>query len=98
MLADMATEIYAARCMVYDAVDRMESGEDNRATASMVKLFTSEVAGRVLDKAVQIFGGQGLLKGHPIEQMYRTVRMFRILTGTSEIQRNTIAKELLQTK
>ncbi|ASV69328.1 acyl-CoA dehydrogenase family protein [Cytobacillus kochii] len=98
MLADMATEIYAARCMVYDAIDRIESGEDNRATASMVKLFTSEVAGRVLDKAVQIFGGQGLLKGHPIEQMYRTVRMFRILTGTSEIQRNTIAKELLQTK
>lgn len=98
MLADMATEIYAARCMVYDAIDRLDRGEDNRANASMVKLFTSEVAGRVLDKAVQIFGGQGLMKGHPIEQMYRTVRMFRVLTGTSEIQRNTIAKELLQTK
>lgn len=98
MLADMATEIYAARCMVYDAIERLDRGEDNRANASMVKLFTSEVAGRVLDKAVQIFGGQGLMKGHPIEQMYRTVRMFRILTGTSEIQRNTIAKELLQTK
>jgi alkylation response protein AidB-like acyl-CoA dehydrogenase len=98
MLADMATEIYAARCMVYDAIERLDRGEDNRANASMVKLFTSEVAGRVLDKAVQIFGGQGLMKGHPIEQMYRTVRMFRVLTGTSEIQRNTIAKELLQTK
>ncbi len=98
MLADMATEIYAARCMVYDAVERLDRGEDNRANASMVKLFTSEVAGRVLDKAVQIFGGQGLMKGHPIEQMYRTVRMFRVLTGTSEIQRNTIAKELLKTK
>ncbi|WP_404331967.1 acyl-CoA dehydrogenase family protein [Mesobacillus maritimus] len=98
MLADMATEIYAARCMVYDAIERLDRGEDNRANASMVKLFTSEVAGRVLDKAVQIFGGQGLMKGHPIEQMYRTVRMFRVLTGTSEIQRNTIAKELLKTK
>ena len=98
MLADMATEIYAARCMVYDAIEKLDRGEDNRANASMVKLFTSEVAGRVLDKAVQIFGGQGLMKGHPIEQMYRTVRMFRVLTGTSEIQRNTIAKELLQIK
>jgi alkylation response protein AidB-like acyl-CoA dehydrogenase len=98
MLADMATELYAARCMVYDAIERIDHGEDNRAIASMVKLFTSEVAGRVLDKAVQIFGGQGLMKGHPIEKMYRSVRMFRILTGTSEIQRNTIAKDLLHTK
>lgn len=98
MLADMATELYAARCMVYDAIEKIDRGEDNRAIASMVKLFTSEVAGRVLDKAVQIFGGQGLMKGHPIEKMYRSVRMFRILTGTSEIQRNTIAKDLLNDK
>ncbi|MEW9052481.1 MAG: acyl-CoA dehydrogenase family protein [Neobacillus sp.] len=98
MIADMATELYAARCMVYDAIERLDRGEDNRAIASMVKLFTSEVAGRVLDKAVQIFGGQGLMKGHPIEKMYRSVRMFRILTGTSEIQRNTIAKELIHAK
>jgi alkylation response protein AidB-like acyl-CoA dehydrogenase len=96
MLADMATELYAARCMVFAAIERLDQSEDNRAMASMVKLFTSEVAGRVLDKAVQIFGGQGLMKGHPIEKMYRSVRMFRILTGTSEIQRNTIAKELLR--
>ena len=62
----------------------------------MVKLFVSEVANRVADTAVQIFGGRGLIKGHPIEKLYRTVRIFRIGTGTSEIQKNTIAKQLLK--
>ncbi len=94
MLADMATEIYAGRCMLYDAIEKLDSGEEGRIEASMVKLFTSETANRVADKAVQIFGGRGLIKGHPIERLYRTVRIFRIGTGTSEIQRNTIAKQL----
>lgn len=96
MLANMATEIYAARSMVYDAIERIENGDDNRAIASMVKLYTSEIAGRVVDSALQIYGGQGLMKGHPIERMYRSARMFRILTGTSEIQKNTIARDLLK--
>lgn len=95
MLAEMATELYAARCMLYDVIERMDHGENVRGQASMVKLYTSEVANRVADKAVQILGGQGLMKGHPVEKMYRDVRMFRILTGTSEIQKNIIAKELL---
>ena len=95
MLADMATEIYAARCMVYDAIEKIDNGQLSRSKSSMVKLFASEVAGRVVDKAVQIYGGQGVMKGHPIEKLYRRVRMFRILSGTSEIQRNTIAKEVL---
>lgn len=95
MLAEMATELYAARCMLYDVIERMDHGENVRGHASMVKLYTSEVANRVADKAVQILGGQGLMKGHPVEKMYRDVRMFRILTGTSEIQKNIIAKELL---
>ena len=96
MLADMATEIYAAKCMVYDCIEKIERGEEARSEASMVKLFASETANRVADKAVQIHGGRGLMKGHPIEKLYRKTRMFRILTGTSEIQRNTIAKELLK--
>lgn len=96
MLAEMATEIYAARSMVYDVVDKIDRGEEDRAGASMAKLFASEVTNRVADKAVQIFGSQGLVKGHPVEKMYRSSRMYRILTGTSEIQKNTIAKELLK--
>jgi len=96
MLAEMATEIYAARCMLYDVIEKIDNGKDARETSSMVKVFSSEVANRVADKAVQIFGGQGLMKGHPVEKMYRDVRMFKILTGTSEIQKNTIAKELLK--
>lgn len=96
MLAEMATEIYAARCMVYDVVGKIDRGEEERAGASMAKLFASEVNNRVADKAIQIFGSQGLVKGHPVEKMYRSSRMYRILTGTSEIQKNTIAKELLK--
>jgi alkylation response protein AidB-like acyl-CoA dehydrogenase len=96
MLAEMATEIYAARCMVYDVVEKIDRGEEERAGASMAKLFASEVNNRVADKAIQIFGSQGLVKGHPVEKMYRSSRMYRILTGTSEIQKNTIAKELLK--
>ncbi|MFB3166598.1 acyl-CoA dehydrogenase family protein [Neobacillus sp. 179-C4.2 HS] len=96
MLAEMATEIYAARCMVYDVIEKIDRGEEDRAGASMAKLFASEVNNRVADKAIQIFGSQGLVKGHPVEKMYRSSRMYRILTGTSEIQKNTIAKELLK--
>jgi alkylation response protein AidB-like acyl-CoA dehydrogenase len=96
MLAEMATEIYAARCMVYDVIEKIDRGEEDRAGASMAKLFASEVNNRVADKAIQIFGSQGLVKGHPVEKMYRSSRMYRVLTGTSEIQKNTIAKELLK--
>lgn len=96
MLADMATEIYASRCMLYNVIDKIDRGENVLVEASMVKLFASETANRVADNAVQIFGGQGLMQGHPVEKLYRSVRMFRILTGTSEIQRNTIGKALLK--
>ncbi|OLO38038.1 hypothetical protein BTR23_12885 [Alkalihalophilus pseudofirmus] len=96
MLSEMATEIYAARCMVYDVIEKIDRGEEDRTGASMAKLYASEVTNRVADKAIQIFGSQGLEKGHPVEKMYRSARMFRILTGTSEIQKNTIAKELLK--
>ncbi|MFC0273351.1 acyl-CoA dehydrogenase family protein [Metabacillus herbersteinensis] len=96
MLAEMATEVYAARCMVYDVISKIDRGEEDRAGASMAKLFASEVTSTVADKAIQIFGSKGLEKGHPVEKMYRSARMYRILSGTSEIQKNTIAKELLK--
>lgn len=96
MLADMATEIEASRALLYDVIDKIDQGERVLKESSMVKLFISEMSNRVADNAVQIFGGQGLMQGHPVEKLYRSVRMFRILTGTSEILRNTIGKQLLK--
>ncbi|MCU6599445.1 acyl-CoA dehydrogenase family protein [Peribacillus frigoritolerans] len=84
---EMATEIYAARCMLYDVFEKIDNGEEVRGASSMVKVFSSEVANRVADKAVQIFWGHGLMKGHPVEKMYRDIRMFRILMGTTEVQK-----------
>jgi alkylation response protein AidB-like acyl-CoA dehydrogenase len=94
MLADMHTELYAARSMVGVTAARFDAGEKLRAEASMCKLFCSETAFGIADRAVQIHGGEGLIQGHPVEWIFRMLRMFRILTGTSEIQRNTIAKSL----
>lgn len=96
MLADMATELYAARAMVFDAARRLDAGSDLRMEASMCKLQVTEKAFAIADKAVQIHGGTGLVRGHPVEWLFRMLRMMRILTGTSEILRNTVAKELLE--
>jgi len=95
MIADMATELHAARSMVYATAAVNDAGGDIRTQAPMCKLFVSETAFRIADRAVQIHGGAGLLRGHPVEWIFRATRMMRILTGTSEIQRNTIAKGVL---
>ncbi|ERH48797.1 acyl-CoA dehydrogenase [Ectopseudomonas chengduensis] len=95
MLADMATELYAARSMMYATAANNDAGGDIKVQAPMCKLFASETAFRIADRAVQIHGGAGLIKGHPVEWIFRASRMMRILTGTSEIQRNTIAKGIL---
>jgi acyl-CoA dehydrogenase len=95
MLADMATEIHAARLMVHDAARRLDQGERITLQSSMVKLFASEMACRVADKAVQIHGADGLLKGSPIERFYRDARLGRIWDGACEIQRHIIARTLL---
>ena len=95
MLADMATEIYAARLMVYDAARKLDAGEQITMESSMIKLFTSEMACRVADKALQIHGANGLLKGSPTERFYRDARLGRIWDGTSEIQRYIIARNLM---
>ncbi|MFM9371703.1 acyl-CoA dehydrogenase family protein [Streptomyces sp. Da 82-17] len=94
-LADMATELYAARSMVTATAVRADRGENISVEANMCKLFTSEACFRVADQAVQIHGKAGLTRGHEVEQIFRSLRMFRIVTGTSEIHRNAVAKGLV---
>ncbi|MEU7075127.1 acyl-CoA dehydrogenase [Streptomyces narbonensis] len=93
-VADMATELYAARSMTYAALAALDEGREVHSEAFMCKLFVAESAFRILDEAVQIHGKEGLTQGNEIEYLFRKIRMFRVLTGTSEIQRNAIAKLL----
>ncbi|MFH8736315.1 acyl-CoA dehydrogenase family protein [Streptomyces sp. NPDC017964] len=94
-LADMATDLYAARSMVLATAARADRGENIAVEANMCKLFTSEACFRIADQAVQIHGKTGLTRGHEVEQIFRTLRMFRIVTGTTEIHKNAIAKALV---
>ncbi|MDM0044509.1 acyl-CoA dehydrogenase family protein [Variovorax dokdonensis] len=95
MLAEAATELAAARALMIHTARQIDGGAEARAEASMTKLFCSETAFRVADRAVQIHGGEGIVQGRRVEFLFRMLRMYRVLTGTSEIQKNTIAKELL---
>jgi acyl-CoA dehydrogenase len=96
-LADMITELDAARLLVYRAAYARDT-ESGRMTreASEAKLFATEAAGRIIDNAVQIHGGAGLVSGTVVERMYRDVRALRIYEGTSEIQKLVIAGQLLK--
>ncbi len=94
-LADMATELSAARALMLNTARQIDAGSEARAEAAMAKLFCSETAFRIADRAVQIHGGEGIVQGRRVEFLFRMLRMYRVLTGTSEIQRNTIAQELL---
>lgn len=96
MLADMATALWACESMIAQTAILADSGADIRMQAAACKLFVSERCFEVADKAVQIHGNVGVTKGHPVEQTFRKLRMFRIFTGTSEIQRNTIARVILE--
>jgi alkylation response protein AidB-like acyl-CoA dehydrogenase len=95
MIADMATELAAARALMLGVARTLDGGGEARAEASMAKLFCSEAAFRIADRAVQVHGGEGIVQGSRVEFLFRLLRMYRVLTGTSEIQRNTIARELL---
>jgi len=94
-LADMATEIYAARRMLYDTARLRDSGKNVTHEASMVKLFCTEMASRIADRALDIFGDAGYLTRSHIEMFLRDVRLYRIYEGTSEIQRLVISRNLL---
>jgi butyryl-CoA dehydrogenase len=95
MLADMATEIDAARLMVYRAAAMRDAGLRYTKEAAMAKLFASEVAERAAFKAVQIHGGYGYSREYPVERIYRDQRLCSIGEGTSEIQRLVIARQVL---
>ncbi|MGD9022498.1 MAG: acyl-CoA dehydrogenase family protein, partial [Deltaproteobacteria bacterium] len=95
MLADMATEIEAARHLTFFAAAKKDRGERYTMEASMAKLFASEMVNRVTARALQIHGGYGYTKEYPVERFYRDARVFTIYEGTSEIQRVVIANHLL---
>ena len=99
MLADSASELWAARLMTFEAAAANDRGENLKAMhnrCSMVKLFVSEMANRVADRAVQIFGGRGYMRENVAERFFRELRVDRIWEGTSEIQRLIIARSLLK--
>lgn len=93
-LADMATQIAAARLMVLHAADLREAGQPCLTEASMAKLFASEMAEKVASQAIQVLGGYGYLKDFPVERIYRDVRICQIYEGASEIQRMLIARSV----
>ncbi|PWH17800.1 MAG: acyl-CoA dehydrogenase [Anaerolineae bacterium] len=96
MIADAATEIHAARMMVYYAAWLKDQGKRFTKEAAMAKLFASEMAERVCRNAIQIHGGYGYSREYPVERIYRDARLMTIGEGTSEIQRLVIARQLLK--
>ena len=99
MLADSLTELWAARLMTYRLAENIDAGADvkiQHAQCSMAKLYASEMAGRVADRAVQIFGGRGYMRENVAERFWREVRVDRIWEGTSEIQREIVADQLVK--
>ncbi len=97
MLADSLTELFAARSMAYETARGIDRGADlkvSHAQCSMAKLYCSEMAGRVADRAVQVFGGRGYMRENVAERFYRELRVERIWEGTSEIQRMIIARQM----
>ena len=99
MLADSLTELWAARLMTYEAAAMQDRGEDVALVhthCSMVKLYASEMANRVADRVVQIFGGRGYMRSNAAQRFFRELRVDRIWEGTSEIQRLIIARSVLK--
>jgi acyl-CoA dehydrogenase len=94
-LADMAVDLDAARLLVLRAAHRKDTSGDRVTTeVSIAKLGATEAASRVIDRAVQLFGGRGVIVGHVVEHLYRAIRPLRIYEGTSEIQRMIIGKAI----
>jgi acyl-CoA dehydrogenase len=95
MLADSATELACARALTYGTVQELEDGKDVGVRPNMAKLHASEMVGRIADRAVQIHGGMGIVKGYPVERFYRDIRHYRVGDGTSEMQRMVIARSMV---
>ncbi len=96
MLAESATELYAAESMLHRAAVAFDDGTIGRTEPSMVKYFASEAVGRVADRAVQIHGGMGYMRGVAVERLYRDARLFRIYEGTSQIQQLIIGRGVVR--
>jgi butyryl-CoA dehydrogenase len=97
MLADMATQVEAARALVYASAREVDSGAKNVGTRSaMAKMFASDVAMKVATDAVQIFGGYGYMREYPIEKYMRDAKITQIYEGTNQIQRNIIGLGLIK--
>ncbi len=96
LIADSETEAYASKSMVLQAAKEWDDDIDRRKAPSIVKYFTSEAVNRIADRAVQIHGGSGYMRGVAVERFYRDVRLFRIYEGTSQIQQVVIAKNTLR--
>ena len=96
MIADSVIEVNCARLLLHRAAFELDSGRDGRDYIAMVKVNAAETLGRVVDRAVQVFGGMGFCKDLPIEKYYRDARIYRIFDGASEIHRHTIARNTLK--
>jgi acyl-CoA dehydrogenase len=99
MLADSLTELFAARSLVYETARGIDAGADvkiQHGQCSMAKLYASEMAGRVADRAVQVFGGRGYMRENVAERFFRELRVERIWEGTSEVQRSIIADQMIK--
>ncbi len=97
-LAEMAVEVEAARLMVYNAARLHDAGSPFLTEAAMCKFFASQVAERVASRAIEVLGGVGFTKDYPVEKLYRDAKIGRIYEGTSNMQRLTIAKQLLRNR
>jgi alkylation response protein AidB-like acyl-CoA dehydrogenase len=95
-LARAATELHAARLLVYEAARLRDAGMPFLTEAAMCKLFSSEAAERVTSLAVNLFGGYGFVKDYPVEKLYRDAKIGQIYEGTSNLQLETIAKALVR--
>ncbi|MGH9720373.1 MAG: acyl-CoA dehydrogenase family protein, partial [Bryobacteraceae bacterium] len=94
-LAKMATELEAARLLVYNAARLRDAGKVFVTEAAMAKYYSSEAAEKIASKAIEVFGGVGVTREYPVEKLYRDAKIGRIYEGTSNIQLVTIAKQLL---
>lgn len=96
MIADSQTDVYAGRSLLLEACRAFDEGTDTRMGPSCAKYFASEMVGRVADRAVQVHGGAGYMRGMAVERFYRDARLFRIYEGTSQVQQLVIAKQALR--
>jgi acyl-CoA dehydrogenase len=96
LIADSATEIFGIKMMVLNAAWEIDQGLEPRDKVSMIKVAASEMQGRVVDRAIQVFGGMGFSKDLPLERMYRDARVTRIYDGTSEIHRMLVARSTIK--